>query len=292
MSFPRFFTKRIYLDTLFSRRVKSPSDHWVGASFKSFAVLRCSDPNYKFSLKLTPDATSGDIQGIPLRTGYFHNFATLPNDAVFENDAVQPGIWVDILISTQDELTANPVDSERSAISTVELGHARGELDGLTRQVTWAWQFDDGMSNVKDIGNPKLNNGSFTNNLGIRNNQFKVPVGYQGEIIGCVVTFSIVPDPFLVPLQIFAISTGSTYAETTISDNYKLGYIYSPNDPAPSSGDYNVRPVVDAVAGEYGYEREGLFLNAGEIPIVAAKTAMWSQGLISGYFLIRLKRVE
>jgi hypothetical protein len=117
MSSPRFFQMRVLLDTKFNR---SSADlnfkHWVGSTFKSFAVIGTN--NAAFKLKIIPDARgNGAEKGLPLYDGFYHNFVRSPNDAVFENEVAQPGVWVDVLISVEDEINLGSVKAPPSTLT-------------------------------------------------------------------------------------------------------------------------------------------------------------------------------
>lgn len=101
MSTPRFFRRRIYLDQPFNRSTQD-GVHWVGSTFKAFAVIGTN--NSSFEMSLVPDPTSRSVEGLPCYDGFFHNFKTLPANACFENLTAQSGVWVDVIISTEDEL--------------------------------------------------------------------------------------------------------------------------------------------------------------------------------------------
>lgn len=134
MTIPRFYRKRIYLDTKFNRKTQDTKDHWVGSSFKAFAVIGSSDSN--FELTLTPDPVSNSVEGFPLREGVWHNFTTLPKDACFENATVQAGLWVDVLISTEDSLTSGKIESSLVSQSIAWDGSTSPQLKVTVGSVT------------------------------------------------------------------------------------------------------------------------------------------------------------
>jgi hypothetical protein len=65
--------------------------------------------NAGFSAKIVPDPDAGHIQGIPLYDGYYQNFQTKPNQVLIENLTAQPGVWIEILFSLEDELNLGAI---------------------------------------------------------------------------------------------------------------------------------------------------------------------------------------
>lgn len=120
MSNQRFFTKKIYLDTIFSRKTQDSSVHWIGSTFKSFAVIDSNDSN--FELSLVPDPDNGSVEGIPLQEGGWHNFTVEPKNGCFENNTVQAGKWVKILISVEDPLTSGKIQAIVTSLSVISEG--------------------------------------------------------------------------------------------------------------------------------------------------------------------------
>jgi hypothetical protein len=102
MSKPRTFTKRIYLDAAFNRSTTDKSDHWAGTTVKAYRVLYTN--NEAFELDIVADPDNGSIKGIPMGYQRIHNYQTPAKNAVFENSVAQPGVYVDVLISVEDEL--------------------------------------------------------------------------------------------------------------------------------------------------------------------------------------------
>lgn len=109
MSLRRFLRKRIFLDNTFTRSDSSDGNHWVGSTFKAFAVIATN--NAGFLLELVPDPTDKSVQGLPLYDGFYHNFTVRPFNGVFENKTPQAGVWVDVIISTEDPLDLGTVRS-------------------------------------------------------------------------------------------------------------------------------------------------------------------------------------
>ena len=120
MSNQRFFTKKIYLDTIFSRKTQDSSVHWIGSTFKSFAVIDSNDSN--FELSLVPDPENGSVEGIPLQEGGWHNFTVEPKNGCFENNTVQAGKWVKVLISVEDPLTSGKIQAIVTSLSVISEG--------------------------------------------------------------------------------------------------------------------------------------------------------------------------
>lgn len=291
MALPRFFTKRIKLDSTFSRKMTDVTTHWVGSSFKAFAVIGSNSDN--FELSLVPDPVNGSIQGIPLRFGYFHNFATIPNNAVFENSIAQSNVYVDVLFSTEDALQTSPVIEDNNVPSKVQVGHATSDLDGFTRQVQFKWDYVNGMTVMQDIDDPTKNNGSGTvNGAGFSGLLFKIPSGYVGYVVGCYLEVKTEIDK-VQTFRLAALSDGFTYTTDTIGSANYLGYISNESSASkPAIGEYNVRVVNGGSAGVKGYDRKALKILAGEIPVVgspAAFSASATKGAYEGILLIRLE---
>jgi hypothetical protein len=136
MGAPRFFRKTIKLDQLFDRNGASDGNHWVGSTFKAFAIIGTNDASFK--LELVPDPTNGYVRGLPLYDGFFHNFVSIPADAVFENKVVQPGVEVEVLFSIEDELNLGTVRSQRGATTYNSEGSTapqeRIDIDGTIQE--------------------------------------------------------------------------------------------------------------------------------------------------------------
>lgn len=99
----RTFTKRFYLDEIFTRGTTDSSNHWVGSTLKAFRVIATNNEDFQLSIVADPDK-GGLIEGIPLREVRLHNYSQIANDAVLENKVIQTGVWVEILFSVEDDL--------------------------------------------------------------------------------------------------------------------------------------------------------------------------------------------
>jgi hypothetical protein len=280
----RSFTMRIHLDELFSRKTTNTKKHWAGTTFKSFAVIGSS--HKVFSLKIVPDPVNSKITAIPLRLGYFQNFETIVNDACFENTAEQPGRWVDVIFFVEDRIDSNPWVTETES-SVVEMGHAKGQLDGLTRQILISYNNAQGTVRALDFSDPQFNVGELTINTLNRTDHFVIPPGFIGEVIGC----SLIVKTVIAAgnINLYAVEEGSVITEANISSDDKIGYVFNNTDAA---GTYDVRVLNTATSGQKGYERRGVILNAGEIPVLASDTgAIPASGDAGVYLMIRLKAI-
>lgn len=281
----RSFEMIIPLDTIFSRKTKNTSSHWVGSTFRSFSVLAVSDENIKVRIATDPD--NSFTGSIPLRLGYYQNFVTEVGNACFENSAAQPGQWIHVMFFAEDKMDSNPAQVKTDS-STVEIGHARGELDGYTRQVLISYTNTSGMIRAVDFGDPQYNTGVLTINAQNRNDHFVIPVGFIGEVIGCSLKINTAVSAGSMNLH--AIDNNATITEVNIGSLNKIGYLFNGTDVA---GTYNTRVLNTAVAGEKGYARRGIILNAGEIPVVAHDGgAIPGAGDCGVYLMIRLKPVQ
>ncbi len=115
MSQSRFFTKRFYLDSPFSRSTGQASDHYVGSPIKAFAVTGTNNAGFNASIVL--DASVGHVQGIALYDGFYQNFKTKPNSVYIENKIAQPGVWIDILFSLEDELNLGAIKQQSKSFT-------------------------------------------------------------------------------------------------------------------------------------------------------------------------------
>lgn len=170
----RTFLKRIYLDTLFSRSSEG-SNHWVGSTVKGFRVIGSN--NAAFDLSIVADPDNGAIQGLPLKYVKVHNYAVIANSAVFENKIVQSGVYVDVLISVQDDLIYTGEDKTAGNAVTVSEGtnHSSVRVDLPLNIPTLILPADDqrviSVLQMKSgaqfwIGNPtagELNNADYKN---------------------------------------------------------------------------------------------------------------------------------
>lgn len=281
----RSFQMRVHLDTLFSRRTTSTKKHWAGGTFVSFAIIGFSDEI--FSLKICPDPENNSITGIPLRAGFFMNFASEVKDACFENTAVQPNKWVDVMFFVEDRIDTNPwVDRTESSI--VKLGHAQGELDGLTRVIQLSYNNPRGNVQSFDVENPRYNTGSLTANTYLTPKQFQIPAGFYGEVIG--VQAKILTAMASGFLTLGAVNSGLTYTEASISS---INYLADLLNSSDSAGTYDVRPINNAtLTGVKSFDRGGVILNAGEIPILYNSSgSLPASADIVVYLMIRLKAI-
>ena len=279
----RFFTKRLELDQLFSRSSSRDSHHWAGSTVKAIAVLRSNNPN--FQLTFTPDPFTGSVQGVPLREGFFMNFQTQLKNGVFENSIVQPGTWVDVIISTEDNFDSNPAQSKPQS-STIEVGHARGELDGLSRQLLLNYWASLQPPSCADIDDPSANVSVLNINGGNSQPCWKVPNGYVAEVIGCQLNITTaMSNP--ASMRLYAVNEGAVIVEGGNPQD-ELGYVFGHSDAV---GEYMVRVFNACAPGQKGFDRRGIILHAGETPLLMNNGATVLDGHARAHLLVRLKPV-
>ncbi len=110
MANARFFTKTFYLDNKFSRSsANGESDNWIRSPIKAFAVVGTN--NSGFQADIVPDPDGGHVNGIPLYDGFYQNFQNKPSQVLIENKTAQPGVWIKILFSLNDELNLGAIKS-------------------------------------------------------------------------------------------------------------------------------------------------------------------------------------
>jgi hypothetical protein len=117
----RFFYRLIELDTIFDRRYRQ-GNHWVSGTHTGIKVIDTNNKN--FELKYNPNPFVSDSGATPLKKGVPKNFKTPVTDAVFENKLEQPGVWVLVEFTVEDEILGGGDEMDISGDIY--------QLDGLT----------------------------------------------------------------------------------------------------------------------------------------------------------------
>lgn len=286
----RSFQMRVSLDSIFSRRTSSSStSHWVGSTFKSFSVIAVSDESVV--VRLAPDPANASIGSIPLRLGYYQNFQTEVGNACFENSAIQPNQWIDVLFFSEDEMDSNPAQVKTQS-STVKVGNAVGEIDGYSREIQAKWKYSNGgLQYVKDTQNNDYNVGTCTGKTEL----FKCPSGFTGRIIGLELNVTQVPDSIPLVMSFYAIDDGRTLTSEVAGDSNQICHIMD-YQAVPSTGYYDGTPMVhlpdaSGVVNK-GTLRKGCIINENEVLVLLVPNNSGSAGEVFIKVLLRLEPIQ
>lgn len=123
----RFFYRTIFLDTIFDRRSRQ-GNHWVSGNHTGIKVINTNNKN--FQLKYCPNPYVSDSGATPLKKGVPKNFKTPVIDGVFENAVAQPGVWVEIEFTVEDEILGGGDEVTLSGAVAIDQGslHASTKL--------------------------------------------------------------------------------------------------------------------------------------------------------------------
>lgn len=137
MSAP-FFTRRFYLDTVRTRGQGRGGEFFVGP-FKSFWVSATNKSS--FSAELVINTRNNSDRGLPLRLNQCQAFRAMGSkvdDACIEVPVAQPGVWVDITFSQDEELSVGSVAIDLSGEVSIYEGkaHSSARVDLPINAVT------------------------------------------------------------------------------------------------------------------------------------------------------------
>lgn len=126
MSTPRFFTKTLKLDEVFTRSQQN-GHHWAGSTVRAVKVIETNNENFK--LDFVPDPFEGHIEGLPLGDIRTHNLETTAQNAVFENKISQPDVWVTVLFTTEDRLDGTSANKSGGGSEALIVGGSTFDND-------------------------------------------------------------------------------------------------------------------------------------------------------------------
>lgn len=101
-----FFTRRFFLDNVRNRAQNRGGEFYVGP-FKSFWVSATN--NSSFVAEIVINTTVNKDRGLPLRLNQCQAFGEKTDDACIEVPVAQPGVWVDITFSQDEDLSVGSV---------------------------------------------------------------------------------------------------------------------------------------------------------------------------------------
>lgn len=105
----RGYIHRVFLDKKFSRN-DTGGNHWIGSQIKGWRFVGSNSK--AFRVFIAPDPKKGGTYSAPAHLIKVMNYQTPAEYGCFENDTEQPNVWVDIYVSTEDEIVWTPTDEE------------------------------------------------------------------------------------------------------------------------------------------------------------------------------------
>lgn len=183
--------------------------------------------------------------------------------------------------------SGSTINDDVSVPVTVGAGYATGEMDGFTREVSLVYDIGGNTYSSLDIRDPQNNTASAVTINTVARTGYIIPAGYYAEVMGLSLKIRTATTATSF-INLYAIVAGETITEATQPQTNRIGYVFADTDAA---GTYDVRVLNTAVAGEKGYVRRGIIINAGECLFMLADGATPTAGDAVAYALIRLRPI-